>query len=155
MPTTNISQILFDVIKHVHFARKEQKRFILRYSSALFFANYKNTIRLAKLCCSQSSVWCCPQWCKVIPHIIEKANKRNNFCCGNYSKIQQCKSQACFSQYITRGQSDSLQWYLYDWAGDTRALFKKKLHRDLFQRSKTELWIKATGFLSKEHRKAC
>ena len=56
MPTANISQILYDVIKYVHFARKEQKRFILRYSSALFFANYKNTVRIAKLCCSQSSV---------------------------------------------------------------------------------------------------
>ncbi|OAA26158.1 hypothetical protein AT15_06575 [Kosmotoga arenicorallina S304] len=57
MPTTNISQILPDVIKHVHFSRKEQKRFVLGYSSALFLANYKNTLRLAKLSgSSQSSV---------------------------------------------------------------------------------------------------
>ena len=36
MPTTNISQILPDVIKHVRFTRREQKRFVLSYSPALF-----------------------------------------------------------------------------------------------------------------------
>lgn len=57
MPTTNSSQILPNVIKLVQFTRKEQKRFVLNYSFALFMANYKNTKRLAKLCgCSQSSV---------------------------------------------------------------------------------------------------
>jgi len=57
MPTTNSSQILPDVIKHIHFTSKEQKRFVLNYSFAMFMANYKNTKRLAKLCgCSQSSV---------------------------------------------------------------------------------------------------
>ncbi|AKI97990.1 hypothetical protein IX53_09315 [Kosmotoga pacifica] len=58
MPTTNSSQILPDVIKHLHFARKEQERFVLSYPSAFLLAlTIKNTKRLAKLCnCSQSSV---------------------------------------------------------------------------------------------------
>lgn len=52
---------------------------------------------------SNSRYGCYHQWCKATSCIIEETNKRNNFCCGNYPKIQQCESQACFSQHTTGG----------------------------------------------------
>jgi len=55
MPTTNISQIISDVIGSVRFFRKEQRRFFAEYSIALFLPAHKNTSRLARFCSSSQS----------------------------------------------------------------------------------------------------
>ncbi len=55
MPTTNISQIISDVIGSVRFLRIEQRRFVEKYSCALFLSAYKNTSRLAPFCSSSQS----------------------------------------------------------------------------------------------------
>ena len=55
MPTTNISQIISDVIDSVRFLRKEQSRFVAEYSRALFLSSYKNTKRIARFCSSSQS----------------------------------------------------------------------------------------------------
>ena len=55
MPTTNISQIISDVIDSVRFFRIEQRRFVAEYSKALFLSSYKNTKRIANFCSSSQS----------------------------------------------------------------------------------------------------
>jgi len=55
MPTTNISQIISDVIDSVRFFRIEQRRFVTEYSGALFLSSYKNTKRMANFCSSSQS----------------------------------------------------------------------------------------------------
>ena len=55
MPTTNISQIISNVIGSVRFLRIEQRRFVEGYSCALFLSAHKNTSRLAPFCSSSQS----------------------------------------------------------------------------------------------------
>ncbi|SSC11457.1 protein of unknown function [Mesotoga infera] len=55
MPTTNISQIISDVIDSVRFLRIEQRRFVEGCSCALFLSAHKNTSRLAPFCSSSQS----------------------------------------------------------------------------------------------------
>ena len=55
MPTTNVSQIISNVIGSVRFLRKEQRRFVEGNSVALFPSAHKNTSRLARFCSSSQS----------------------------------------------------------------------------------------------------
>lgn len=53
MPITNMSQILLDVTKHVHFARKEQEKFVFGYS---FVSRFLNTDSISTRALSYSRV---------------------------------------------------------------------------------------------------